>query len=126
MNPQLDRVHIREIALRCIIGVNDEERLEKQDVIVSVCMHADLRQAAKTDNVADTIDYEAVEQRILGLVEGSSFRLIEALAESIAQTCLEFDRVEHVDVLIEKPSAPRFARTVGVEITRRRDATPTF
>ena len=119
-NLRLDRIHIRDIALRCIIGVNDEERREKQDVIVSVSMHADLSRAGATDDFADTVDYRAVKQRILSLVEGSQHFLIEALAESVARACLEFGRVQQVDVTVEKPGALRFARTVAVEISRTR------
>ena len=104
--------------LRCIIGVNEEERREKQDVVINVTLYADLRAACKSDDFADTVDYKAVKQSIVSLVEESKFFLIEALAEAIAQTCLRFDRVEEVDVLVEKPGAMRFARTVGVEITR--------
>ena len=116
----MDKIHIRDIALRCIIGVNDEERREKQDVIVSISLHADLSRAGATDDFADTVDYKAIKQRVLSLVEGSHHFLIEALAESIARACLESGRVQQVDVTVEKPGALRFARTVAVEITRGR------
>jgi len=122
--PALDKIHIRDIALRCIIGVGDDERREKQDVIISVTLHADLAQAGRTDDFADTVDYKAVKQRIVALVEGSRYFLIEALAEAVARACLEFDRVEQVDVTVEKPGALRFARTVAVEISRRRQHEP--
>ena len=114
----MDKIHIRDMALRCIIGVNEEERREKQDVVINVTLHGDLRAACKSDDFADTVDYKTVEQSIIALVEDSQFYLIEALAEAIAQACLGFDRVGQVDVLVEKPGALRFARTVGVEITR--------
>jgi len=114
----LDKIHVRDIGLSCIIGVNEEERSEKQDVVINVTLHGDLGAACKSDDFADTVDYKAVEQSIVALVEDSEFYLIEALAEAIAQACLGFDRVEQVDVLVEKPGALRFARTVGVEITR--------
>ena len=118
MRLALDKIHIRDIALRCIIGVNDDERREKQDVIVNVTLHADLARAGVTDNFADTLDYKAVKQRIVRLVEDSRYYLLEALAEAIAGTCLEFERVERVDVTVEKPGALRFARTVAVDISR--------
>lgn len=118
----MDKIHIRDILLRCIIGVNEEERLEKQDVVINVTLHADLSKAGKTDNFADTVDYKAVKTRIVRLVEGSNYYLVEALAEAIARECLDIDnRIEKVDVLVEKPAALRFARTVGVEITRERN-----
>ncbi len=116
----LDRIVIRDIALRCIIGTYPDERREKQDVVITVTLHADLSRAGRSDDMADTVDYKAVKKAIIALVEPSGFNLIEALAESIADTCLGFDGVEQVDVTVEKPGALRFARTVAVEISRRR------
>ena len=116
----MDRIHIRDILLRCIIGINEEERREKQDVLINICLHADLSKAGRTDDRADTVDYKAVKQRILALVENSRYYLVEAFAEAIARECLQFDLVEQVDVTVEKPGALRFARTVGVEISRQK------
>lgn len=114
----MDKIIIRDIALRCVIGVYPEERREKQDVLVTVTLHADLARAGRTDDMADTVDYKAIKQAIVGLVESSEFKLVEALAQSIADACLGFDGVERVDVTVEKPGALRFARTVAVEISR--------
>ena len=116
----MDRIVISDIALRCIIGVYPEERHEKQDVMVTVAMHADLARAGASDDFRDTVDYKAVKVAVVELVESSQFQLIEALAHAIAEVCLRFDGVEQVDVTVEKPGALRFARTVAVEISRRR------
>lgn len=114
----MDKIHIRDLLLRCIIGIEPEEREKKQDVVISVTLHADLAVAARTDSFARTVDYKTVKKRIVELVEGSEFYLIESLAEAVARVCLEPELVRQVDVLVEKPGALRFARTVGVEITR--------
>lgn len=114
----MDKITIRDIALRCVIGVYPEERREKQDVIITVTLHADLARAGRTDDVHDTVDYKAVEKAIVALVEGSEFALVEALAQALADVCLSFERVERVDVGVEKPGALNFARTVAVEISR--------
>lgn len=116
----MDRITICDIALRCIIGVFPEERREKQDVIITVTLHADLARACATDDFRDTVDYKAVKNAIVNLVEASEFKLIEALAQAIADACLAFERVQQVDVRVEKPGALRFARTVAVEISRGR------
>jgi D-erythro-7,8-dihydroneopterin triphosphate epimerase len=115
-----DRVFIRDLALRCIVGVDEQERREKQDVLIQITMHADLSRAGRTDALEDTIDYRALKKRILHLVEQSQFYLVEALAQSIADECLRESRVERVQVAVEKPGALRFARTVGVKIVRSR------
>jgi FolB domain-containing protein len=115
----LDKIHIRDLTLRCIIGINDDERREKQDVVINITLHADLSKAGASDDFAHTVDYKKVKLRIVSLVEGSKFYLLEALAEAVARACIEFRQVEQVDVLVEKPGALRFARTVGVEISRK-------
>lgn len=116
----MDKIYIRDLLTQCIIGVNEEERHTKQDVVINITLHADLSRAGRTDDFYDTVDYKAVKQKVLAMVESSKYFLIEALAEKIAQICLEFEVVELVDILVEKPAALRFARTVGVEITRNK------
>ncbi len=119
-SPAPDRVFIRDLAIRCIVGVDEEERREKQEVLIQITMDTDLRQAGRTDALEDTVDYRALKKRIVRLVEESRFYLIEALAQSIADECLKDDRVQQVEVAVEKPGALRFARTVGVQIVRSR------
>lgn len=117
----MDKIHIRDLALQCVIGVFDEERDHKQDVLINITLFTDLREAGESDNIEHTVNYKAVKQAVKALVEGSSFMLVEALAEAIAKTCLKFERVEQVDVLVEKPGALRYVRTVGVEISRKKE-----
>lgn len=117
----MDRILISDLTARCIIGVNDDERREKQEVVINISLRADLRKAGQTDKFADTVDYRAIKKRVLALVEDSQCYLVEALAEAVAAACLEQRAVQQVTVRVEKPSALRFARSVGVEITRGRE-----
>ncbi len=114
-----DCITIRDLHLRCIIGIADWERNTRQDVLVHLTLFADLAQAGRSDAIADTINYKTLTKRIIALVEGSSFALIEALATVVADLCLEEPRVRRVRVEVEKPGAPRSARTVGVCIERQ-------
>ncbi|QBG46501.1 dihydroneopterin aldolase [Verrucomicrobia bacterium S94] len=114
----MDKIFIRDLALRCIIGIYPEERREKQDVVINVEMHADLRSAGRSDNIEETVDYKAIKKAILALVEGSSFQLIESLAEHVAEIALANKMVKRVIVTIDKPGALRFARASAVEISR--------
>lgn len=116
----MDKIIISDILIRCIIGVRDEERRERQDVTISIVLSTDLRRAGETDRLEDTIDYSALKRRVVEMAETSGFLLIEALAERVAQICLEDSRVIEVRVRVEKPTALRYARSVGVEITRTR------
>lgn len=117
---QLDRIHIRDLHLRCIIGIFDEERRDRQDVIINLTLYADLAGAGRTDRIEDTIDYKAAKKRVIALVEQSSCLLVERLAQQIADLCLEDPRVQRVAVTVDKPGALRFARSVAVEIIRDR------
>lgn len=117
----MDRIIISDLRSRCIVGINDEERREKQDVSITMSIYADLRKPGRTDRFEDTVDYRAIKKRVLGLVEESKFFLLEALAEAIADVCLSSPGVVKVQVRVDKPSALRFAKTVAVEITRERE-----
>ena len=114
----MDKIYIRDLALRCIIGVYPEERESKQDILVSVILGTDLHAAGKSDDLADTVNYKVIKLEILDFVENSSFQLIESLAENIAAICLKHAGVRTVTVTIDKPGALRFARSVAVEVTR--------
>jgi len=114
-----DRILISDLSVRCIIGVNDDERREKQDVLINLAISADLSKAGRSDRFEDTVDYRAIKKEILQMVESSNYHLVEALAEAIADLCLKYPGVLDVQVRVEKPTALRFARNVGVEITRK-------
>ena len=116
----LDEIRICDLQFRCIVGVNEEERHEKQGIVAQITLHTDLRQAGRSDAIEDTVDYKAVKKEILAMAEQSRFLLIEALAQSIADICLRHERVERAVVVVEKPGALRFARTVAVKIVRCR------
>jgi FolB domain-containing protein len=113
-----DRIHIRDLALRCVIGLYEEERRDRQDVVINLTLYADLRRAGLSDRVEDTVDYKAIKKQVIALVEQSSCELIEHLAELIATSCLADRRVRRVVVSVDKPGALRFARSVAVEISR--------
>jgi FolB domain-containing protein len=116
----VDRIVVKDLLARCIIGANERERHEKQNVLINLVIWTDLSKAGKTDRIADALDYRLVRTAILELVETSSFHLIEALAERIAEVCLAEPKVQKVQVTVEKPSALRAARSIGVEIERER------
>lgn len=121
MKGNLDKILIKDLLLRCIIGVNEVERKEKQDVVINIAIWADLTEAVKTDDMRKAVDYKRIAKDVIKLVEGSHFFLVETLADKVAQVCLQNEKVTKAKVTVEKPGALRFARSVGVEITRTRD-----
>ncbi len=116
----MDRILITDLLARCIIGVRDEERRDRQDVLINLSLSVDLRRAGASDRIEDSVDYRALNKQILHMAESSQFRLVEALAQAVADICLGHPSVQEATVRIEKPGALRFARSVGVEIVRQR------
>jgi len=116
----MDRIFVNDLTARCIIGVNEDERREKQDVVINLEICADQDKPCRSDRFEDSLDYRVFKKRILQMVEGSPFTLVEAMAPAVADICLADPRVAQVTVRVEKPGALRFARSVGVEITRAR------
>ena len=116
----VDQIVIKDLLARYILGITAEERREKQDVLITVALSLDLAPTGRSDRIEDGVNYRPIKKRILAVAESSQYHLVEALAERIAAACLEEPRIVEVAVTVEKPSALRFARSVAVEIVRRR------
>ena len=116
---QMDKIFLSSLAVECIVGIWDWERRVKQTVIVDIEMAADIRKAATTDHIDDTIDYKRVAKRLLAYVGESQFNLVETLAENIARVVVTEFGVAWVKVRLNKQGAIRGARDVGIEIERR-------
>jgi dihydroneopterin aldolase/D-erythro-7,8-dihydroneopterin triphosphate epimerase len=114
-------IYIRDLSLRCIIGIFPEEREKLQDVLINIELDCDIPNAAKSDSIEDTVNYKELNKSIIDMVEGSDFMLIETMADRIADLCFDEGRVLRVKVSVDKPGALRFARSVAVEISRTRD-----
>lgn len=116
----MDTVFIRDLRVQTLVGIFEWERRIRQEIRLDIEMGFDIRKAAGSDSIDDTLDYKAVSQRVKTHVEASSFQLVEALAESIAALILkEFD-VSSVRLTLNKTGAVRDARDVGVVIERKR------
>ncbi len=113
-----DKILINDLLVRGILGVNDWERKQRQDITINLVLVTDVRQAAAIDDLAHSVDYRTVTKRVIEHVESSARFTVEALAEDIARLCLAEETVSRVRVRVEKPGAVRFARSVGVELER--------
>jgi FolB domain-containing protein len=113
-----DRIEIKDLLLRGILGINDWEREKPQDILINITLYADLAAAGASDQIEDTVNYRSLTKQVIEHVEGSARHTVEALAEDVARLCLADPRVRRARVRVEKPGALRFARSVGVEIER--------
>ncbi len=123
----MDKIFIHALKSEAIIGIFEWERQVKQTVYVDLEMAMDVRKAAASDAIEDTLNYKRVAKRLVAFIEGSSFHLVETLAERIAMLVLGEFGVESVRVVLSKPGALRSSRDVGVVLERDRsdlDARP--
>jgi len=116
----MDKIIIKDLLLRGIIGINEDERVNKQDILINIIMFADTRAAAESDDIVDAVNYRTITKRIIDHVEKSADFLVEKLVSDIAKIILTEYTVERAVVRLEKPGALRFAESVGIEIERRR------
>jgi FolB domain-containing protein len=114
----LDKIIIEDLLVRVILGINPEERIHKQDVIITMTLFADLTAAGRSDAIEDTINYKQLKLDVIDHVENSQCLLIERLVQEIADLILKERRVKKCIVKVEKPTALRFCKTVAVEIER--------
>jgi dihydroneopterin aldolase len=117
-----DKIFIHALKTEAIIGIFDWERQVKQTVLIDIEICADIRKAALTDAIADTLNYKRVAKRVLSFVESSQFHLVETLAEHIAMLILEEFGVAWVGIVLSKPGAIRSSRDVGVAVHRDRSS----
>jgi 7,8-dihydroneopterin aldolase/epimerase/oxygenase len=122
----MDKIFIQALKAEAIIGIYDWERQVRQTVLIDLELAADIRKAALTDSIDDTLNYKRVAKRILAFVEGSQFHLVETLAEHIAMLVLDEFGVAWVRITLSKPGAVRSSRDVGVALERDRPMLETW
>ena len=114
----MDIVYIRDLTIDTIIGINDWEREVQQTVSLDLEMATDIRRAADSDDIADTIDYKGVAKRLIAFVEGTEFLLVETMAERASDIIREEFGVTWLRLRVSKPGAVTGAADVGVVIER--------
>lgn len=114
----MDIIYLHDLRIDTVIGVFDWERRIRQSVILDLEMGADIRRAAASDRLTDTLNYKAVAKRLIEFVGASDFQLVETLAERVAALVLEEFGVPWLRLRVNKQGAVRGARDVGVIIER--------
>ncbi len=117
----MDKVIIKDLLARGIIGINDWERTNPQDILINIIVFTDTRRAAQTDSIDDCVNYRTLAKKVQAHAETANRLTVEALANDLAKLCLAETGVQKAVVRVEKPGAVRFAASVGVEIERERD-----
>ena len=114
----MDIIYLNDLRIDTVIGIYDWERRTKQTVIFDIEMAADIRKAAESDNIDDTLSYKTVAKRLISYVSTSEFELIETLAEQVAGILLNEFKVPWCRLRLNKRGAVRGVRDVGIVIER--------
>ena len=114
----MDIIYLRDLRIDTVIGIYDWERRMKQTVIIDLEMGTDIRKAANSDNINDTLNYKDVAKRLISFVGESEFELVETLSEKIADILLDEFKVPWLRLTLNKKGAVRGVRDVGVIIER--------
>lgn len=114
----MDIVYIRDLKIDTVIGIYDWEREIRQTVSLDLEMAHDIRRAAQTDNIEDTLNYKAVAKRLIAFISESEFLLVESMAECCAEIVREEFGVPWLRLRLSKPGAVRGSQDVGVVIER--------
>ncbi len=118
---ELDRILIKDLSVSGILGINPDERVNEQEILVNSVLWADTRPAAASDNIDDAVNYRTITKALIAHIRDGKPMLVERLAQELVDICFDLEpRIKQVDMTVEKPGALRHARSVGISITRRR------
>ncbi len=114
----MDIIYLHDLKIETVIGIYDWERRIKQTVVFNLEMGADIKKAAATDRIEDTLDYKSVAKQVISFVESSEYQLVETLIEKVAELIMKEFNIPWVRLTINKQGAIRGANGVGVIIER--------
>ena len=121
MHDQLDRIHISDLTVMGIVGINPDERITPQEIRVNATLWVDTRPAAASDAIVDAANYRTITKAMIALLESGEPMLVERLAQDLVDVVFDTEpRIESVEMTVEKPTALRYARSVGITIHRSR------
>ena len=121
MTDRLDQIHIRDLVVSGILGINPDERINRQDILVNATLWADTRAAAASDDIDDAVNYRTITKQLIAHIGQGEPMLVERLVAELVAICLDADRrITAVEMTVEKPGALRHARSVGITIYRTR------
>lgn len=110
-------IKIKNLRLRTYIGINEDEIKNKQDIIINAKIHYCAQVAAKTDDMANALNYRTITKKIITLVEHNRFSLLEKLTADVLSIAAEHPSVSYAEVEVDKPFALRFADSVSLTLS---------
>lgn len=117
MQGAIATIRIKNLRLRTFIGINEDEIVNKQDVVINVTINYPADNATESDNMDDALNYRTITKKIIQLVESNRFSLLEKLTADVLAIATEHAWVQSAQVEIDKPHALRFADSVSMSLS---------
>lgn len=114
-------IHIKDLEVETIIGINEQERTNKQVVKINYWITVDISHPAETDNIDDCVNYRTVNKQVIECVEGSSFYTLEKLTSEVLKVITSPQGVQKARVTVSKPGALRFTKDVSITLSSDRE-----
>ena len=118
---QVAKIHIQDLRLRTYIGINDDEKKNRQDVVINIRIHYHAEKAVSFNDIDEALNYRTITKKVIQHVESNRFLLLERMTDELLSLVMEHTQVMWADVTVDKPHALRFSDSVSITLSARRD-----
>lgn len=120
MEPGMARIRVKDLLLRTYIGINEDEILNKQDVLINLTVFYKAVDAVRDNDIDTALNYRTITKAVIAHVENNRFSLLERLTQEILDLVMSRPSVEYAEVEVDKPHALRFAESVSITLAGSR------
>ncbi|MCO7569626.1 MULTISPECIES: dihydroneopterin triphosphate 2'-epimerase [Pseudomonas] len=120
LQPGMARIRVKDLLLRTYIGINEEEILNKQNVLINLTILYPAQEAVRDNDIDHALNYRTITKAIIAHVEGNRFALLERLTQELLDLVMSNDSVHYAEVEVDKPHALRFAESVSITLAASR------
>ena len=120
LQPGMARIRVKDLCLRTYIGINEDEILNKQDVLINLTILYAAQEAVRDNDIDHALNYRTITKAIIAHVEGNRFALLERLTQEILDLVMANASVLYAEVEVDKPHALRFAESVSIPLAASR------
>lgn len=118
---QIAKIHIENLRLRTFIGIKEDEKKNRQDVIINIWIHYSADKAVQSNEIEEALNYRTVTKKVVKHVESGRFLLLERMTEEVLSVVMESPQIIWAEVKIDKPGALRFSDSVSISLSGSRD-----
>lgn len=120
LEPGTARIRVKDLRLRTFIGINEDEIVNKQDVLINLTILYSAHDAVRDNDIEHALNYRTITKAVIQHVEGNRFALLERLTQEVLDLVMSHQAVSYAEVEVDKPHALRFAESVSITLAGHR------